>query len=344
MMSSASSKSSLGLSLRVALFRLRVFFVGLALDFWKDGPWPGFSLGKRSPVSPSSTPKKERPRKKKPKEASSSEEMAEEAQAELSDVMPVREPTVWNGDRVAVIEHMWGEGHALPGGDEYLNSLSSPLGINSEMSILDLSAGLGDMARSLAEEYKTYVTGMEVDSALAARGMVMSIAAGKSKSASVVAYDPANFTASRKYDCIFARELFYKIIGKEKFFKAIDSSLKSGGGQIVFTDYILDPAVREKPAIARWLAREPNAAPLSSIEMIKMWKGMGYDLRIAEDQTQEYKVLILQGLKSFVDFMIMNRPDEATKLCVVREVDLWVRRMEAFSQGLKYYRFYGIRH
>ena len=266
------------------------------------------------------------------------------AQGQTADVRPVREPTTWTADRVMVLETLWGEGHSFPGGSDYLTGLSSPLGLNSEMSILDLSAGLGDLARALAEEYKVYVTGMETDSVLAARAMVMSIAAGKSKMAPVVAYDPANYTAARKYDCIFARELFYKIIGKDKFFKAIDASLKNGGGQIVFTDYVLDPAMREKPAIVNWLKRENGAAPLSPIEIIKTWKGMGYDLRVAEDQTDEYKELIKQGLKNLAAHMIMNRPDVATKLAVVREVDLWVRRMEAFSQGLKYYRFFAIKH
>ncbi|MDD3183559.1 MAG: class I SAM-dependent methyltransferase, partial [Alphaproteobacteria bacterium] len=259
-------------------------------------------------------------------------------------VKPVREPQVWNADRVGVLEKLWGEGHALPGGDAYLTALSSPLGINSDMSVLDLGAGLGDLARLLVDEYKTYVTGMEADGTLAARGMVMSIASGKSKTASIVPYDSVNFTASRKFDCIFAREIFYKTIGKDKFFKAIDASIKTGGGQIVFTDYILDPVAREKPAIVQWLKRENGAAPLSSIEMIKQWKGMGYDLRVAEDQTDAYRAMILTGLKNLVDFMIMNRPDIPTKLIVVREVDLWVRRVEAFGQGLKYYRFFGIRH
>lgn len=313
------------------MLRLRVALVGLAMDFWKDAPWPwqGKAASRNAP---------------KPHKVQSSGADAAETQTETTSDENAFAPKTWSTDRVGVIEAMWGEGHSFPGGDPYLANLSAPLGINAEMSVLDLAAGLGDMPRYLAGEHKTYVTGMEPDMALAARGMVMSIAAGKSKTASIVPYDPVNFTASRKYDCVIARELFYRIIGKEKFFKAIDASVKTGGGVILFTDYILDLSAREKPAIVNWLRGEKDAAPLSSIETIKIWKGMGYDLRVAEDQTAEYKGLILNGLRNVANHMILNRPDAGTKAYVLKEVDFWVRRIEAFKHGLKYYRFMGIRH
>jgi 2-polyprenyl-3-methyl-5-hydroxy-6-metoxy-1,4-benzoquinol methylase len=328
--------------IQAKLLRLQIQLSGLLKDFWKDGPLNG-PAWMASCISGlfNSFNKTRQSRIPRAKDAvQSTRQLTDQGQ----DIQPISEPSIWTADKVQVVEAMWGEGHALPGGDEYLTSLSSPLGLNSEMSVLDLSSGLGDLARKLADEYKTYVTGMEPDSLLAARAMVMSIAQGKSKMAPVMAYDPVNYAATRKYDSIFARELFYKIIGKEKFFKAIDSSLKNGGGQLVFTDYILDPSARERPAIANWLKRETGAAPLSSIERIKLWKGMGYDLRIAEDQTAMYKDYIRQGLRQLVDHMIFNRPDVMTKKLVVREVDLWLKRVEAFSQGLKYYRFFAIKH
>ncbi len=334
MSQSAAAPSSFNVALRVFFLRLRVALVGVALDFWKDAPWP---WGGKGDANASLKPRKI-------KDSARAEKKAKTEDAQNSSHEETFGPKPWAADRLGVIEAMWGSGHCLPGGDPYLVNLAAPLSINSEMSVLDLCAGFGDMARHLVTEYKTYVTGMEPDAGFAARGMVMSIAAGKSKTASVVPYDPVNFTASRKYDCIIARELFYRIIGKDKFFKAIDSSLKTGGGTLLFTDFILDPAAREKPSIVNWLKAEKNAAPLSSIEMIKTWKGMGYDLRVAEDQTDEYKAMILEGLKNIANHMILHRPDSGTKPYVVREVDLWVRRVEAFSHGLRYYRFLGIKH
>lgn len=309
----------------VGLMRLRVALKGLAVDFWHDAPFPWDrwkGKGEKTPRAEKAVSKKE---SKKADKAS-----------------PVAK--AWTGDRIQVIEKLWGEGHSLPGNDEYIDNLVTPLGLTSDMSVLDLSAGLGTLGRKLAKDFGSYVTGMEPNQVLAARGMIMSIAAGKSKQASVVAYDPATFTAARKHDCIFARELFFKIIGKDTFFKEVAESLKSGGGQIVFTDYILDHKHRENPAVKEWLAMEPDAAPLSSIEMIKHWKGLGFDLRVAEDQTDLYKAEILKGFARALEFLTLNVPDEATKPVVVREIFLWLKRLIAFEQGLRYYRFYGIKH
>lgn len=338
-MANLLAKISLSPYVQANLLRLRIVLIGIGRDYWKDAPphqWPNWIKKLKSkPVEV-----------KKPAPSFESHMAAQGNVAETvkTVAIPVVKPKAWSADRVQIIESLWGEGHALPGGEEYLDSLSSPLGINPDMSVLDLGAGLGDMARFLAERYKTYVTGMEQDNALATRGMVMSIAAGKSKQASVLGYDASIYSASRKYDAIFAREVFFKIIGKEKFIKAVNSSLKNGGGQIVFTDYILDSSSRDKPAVMKWLEHERGAAPLSMIETIKMWRGMGYDMRVAEDQTDEYKELILKGLKDFALFLTMNIPDTETRRAVSYEISHWSHRMAAFHEGLKYCRFYAIKY
>ncbi|MDD2324592.1 MAG: methyltransferase domain-containing protein [Alphaproteobacteria bacterium] len=337
-------------ALQARLLLWRIVLEGLARDYWKDAPfvWPQWIQKRIQALKKPRDPQPPKPPKVKPtpavsahKETGGGNSPAEPASRKAKDRPHT---TTWTADRVQVMEQLWGEGHAIPGGDAYIEELSAPLGITQDMSILDLGAGLGGLPRYLAEKYKTYVTGFEMDPTLASRGMVMSIAAGLSKQASIVSLDPAAYTAARKYDCIFAREVFYKIIGKEKFFKAIDSSLKGGGGQFVFTDFILDPAVREKPAILHWLASERGAAPLSKLETIKLWKGMGYDLRIAEDHTEKYKDFILTGLRDLVVFMAQNVPDRETKSVMLREVDLWSKRLAALNQGLSYCRFYAIKY
>ncbi len=330
-------------ALQARVLRLRLFLVGLARDYWKDAPLHVnptlqrfLSLSRNWRRTSKSSASSSEVKEKTSPESSVNEERAGDSEKE--------ETRVWSADRIQVMEVMWGAGSSFPGGEEYINALTSPLGLNEETSVLDMGAGLGDLARKLAEDYKCYVMGLEMDKTLATRGMVMSIAAAKGKKAPITFYDPAEYSATRKYDCIIAREVFCRVIGKEKFFKAIDSSLKNGGGQIVFTELVMAPAVRERPAIRSWLEREKSMAPLTQIELIKTWKGMGYDLRIAEDQTALYKNHVLAGLVSLVSYMKTNVPDPDTKIIVVREVDFWSRRFAAFGQGLKYYRFYGIKH
>lgn len=311
--------------MQARILRLKVVVAGLALDFWKDTPFPK----KEKKIKVMAPPK--------PKAASLQKE-------NLADSNKSMAPKPWVADKIQIIEKLWGEGNVFPGGDEYVDNFTTPLGLNHEMSVLDLNAGLGGLARKLARESNVYVTGLEPNKLLASRGMVMSIAAGKSKQATVTYYDPAEYIASRKYDCVFARELFFRIIGKEKFFHAVSESVKSKGGQIVFTDYILEEKDKDKPAILKWLSVEKTATPLSYIAMVKEWKGLGFDLRVAEDQTMFYRSEILRSLAVFVEFMTMNIPSLDTKPMIVREINLWALRIAAFDSGLRYCRFYGIKY
>lgn len=303
-----------------ALFKIRVAMTGLAQDIWHDGnDYPDFLSFLNQPKASSVA-----------------------VQTKVAAAQPAQ-PKGWKADRIKILEKMWGSGRVIPGSQDYWVNLTAPLGLTSEMSVLDLSSGIGGLPRYIAEEYGAYVTGLESDPLFAARGMILSIAAGKSKHASVTPYDPTVYTASRKYDCILARELFFRVIGKEDFFKAVDESLKNGGGQLVFTDFLLDAADRERPAIKSWLESEENASPLSSIEMIKMWKTKGYDVRVSEDQTEEYKIFIIKGLASFVQFLSEHKPDPESKINIIEIIEIWAKRYMALKEGLKYHRIYAIK-
>ncbi len=284
--------------------------IGLAEDYWKDGGAPPPMPVMVEPVS-------------------------EEEEEKPS--VPLR----WNADRCKIMETLWGIGQVLPGGG-MTDALVAPLGLNKEMSVLDLSAGLGALARKLAEEFNTYVTGMEPDAVVAARGMEMSVAAGKSKHATVESYEPTAFESHRHYDCIIARELFYRVSDKKKMLKSVADALKSHG-QLVFTDYILDSGRKGDPAIAAWLAHETDASPLSMNEMVKMCGKLGLDVRINEDQTAIYRREVMMGLKSFMAFLIQNKPDKETGGLALMEVENWIHRASAMEKGLQFCRFYAIK-
>lgn len=308
------------------MFKLRLSVAGLARDFWHDGhtvpPMLSFlPMGSAVPKT------------------------FQQGDIKVSSKAPIvkKLDTGWKADKIQVLEKLWGAGRIRPGNRTYWVELTAPIGLNQEMSVLDLNAGLGGMARFIADEYGAYVTGMEPDHLFAARGMILSIAAGKSKHASITPYDATVYSASRKYDCVLALELFFSIIGKDQFFEAVDGSLKSGGGQLVFTDFLLDEKDREKTPVKKWMEAEENASPLSSIEMIKQWKGKGYDVRVTEDQTEDYKVFIIKGLAKFVQFIATAKPDHATKLVILAEIEKWATRYMALKDGLKYYRIIAIK-
>jgi len=301
-----------------AMFKFKVAVYGAVRDFWKDGG----------------------------KELSNNNEditVSENVDDEPSSADVKAPKGALKADRIQILEKLWGTGRIIPGGHDYWLNLTVPIGLDQEKSVLDLTAGLGEFARFIAEEYNAYVTGLERDNVFAARGMILSIAAGKSKHASITPYDPSVYTASRKYDCVFAQELFYSIIGKDDFFNVINDSIKNGGGQLVFTDFLLNPEDREKKSIKNWMKKEKNAAPLSIVETTKKWKAMGYDVRITEDKTEEYKVFIIKGLADFVKFISEEKPDKETKILILSEIEFWATRYMALKDGLKFYRINAIK-
>ena len=301
--------------------RLRIEVVGIIEDFWKA---PTFSKTVPvKPVEPVVRPALKTESKKEPSAAIKK---------------PNQPPQTWHADHFQVMEKIWGEGHIRPSSEELLKKLVAPIGSKKNINVLDLSAGLGGLARKLASELKANVTGLETDATMALRGKSLTLEAGLDKQVSLEAYDPATFTAGQLFDAVVACELFYRVIGKDKLFKTIVSSLKPRG-VVTFTDYILETSARNSQGITAWLSYEKNATPLSLDDMTQGWSKLGLDVRKSEDLTSAYLREIVLGLKDFAIFMAQNPPDETTRSFVLREIDKWARRAAAMKQGLKIYRF-----
>jgi cyclopropane fatty-acyl-phospholipid synthase-like methyltransferase len=310
--------------------RMRIEILGLIEDFWQD-PAPA----KNEKTKTQNAPSKPVFEKKKAKKKADADQMSSQPF--------VRTQKFWHADRFQVMEKIWGPGRTLPSNDELEKLIVAPLGPNKEMNVLDLAAGLGGLARRLATENKAYVTGLERNEVMARRGMALSVEEGKSKQVAIDPYNPAEFSSDKRYDCIIARELFYNIIGKEKFFQTVASSLKQHG-VLVFTDYILDMKFRGNKAVAGWLSLEANALPYSLQDMIQAWTKLKFDVRLNEDLTDMYRHEIVKRLKNFADFLAKNPPDDDTKQNVFLETEKWARRAAALQEGLKFYRFEALKN
>jgi cyclopropane fatty-acyl-phospholipid synthase-like methyltransferase len=312
-----------------ALPRARQFVFGLAEDFWKDGPENPFV---HAPAPASAA--------KSATTAAASHAPATTAKTDASPAA-VKELPPWHAAPGEISEKMWGAGYVQPGDEALSQMLITPLGLNKDLSVLDLSAGLGGRLRKTAEDFGVYVTGLEPDPAIAARGMEMSIIQGKGKRAAIAAYDPANFSVTRQYDCIIARETFYRVADRRKFFTALGTAAKPKA-QVSFTDYIVNPEDREKPAVKAWMAYEKGANPTSLIEMAEDWAKAGFSLRVHDDQTTFYVKEVKEGVKRLATFLASgHRPDDETKQTLRRRIETWAHRLVALEQGMKFYRFYG---
>jgi cyclopropane fatty-acyl-phospholipid synthase-like methyltransferase len=308
------------------------FIFGLAADFWKDAPYDPAMFRRLSPLQ---AVKNLRGKKKDPASPLSIAPTA----AMAAPIPPVPQ---WHAPAGEIAEKMWGEGHVLPAGNQIMDMLIASLTLKPEQNLLDLSAGLGGALRKLAGK-ASLINGMETDIALAQRGTEISARGSQAQNIPIIVYSPVTFAMPATFDRVVARELFYRVTDKASFFTAIGGCLR-GKGEIAFTDYIVDAENKDKPAILGWQAFEKGAAPIGLIDMAQAWAKAGFEMRASDDQTDLYKHEVLAGLKRLsLALGQSKKPDAETRQSVLHNVELWMHRMAAFDQGMKFYRFHAVR-
>ncbi len=239
---------------------------------------------------------------------------------------------------------LWGPGFHQPGNTEYVLKLVKPFGLTPAMSMLDVAAGLGGAARTIAEEFGTYITGLERDPELARLGMEMSIAAGKQKHAPVSAIDPESFELrTGAFDCILGRGSTYMVQDKERFMRVLILGLKQRG-QLLLTDYVIEPSLAQRPEYAMWAGLQPFRPALWTVQQYAdCFKSLGFDVRITEDITHDVKMQIVLGWDNLVQNVDIKALPRAHKLQIVAEAEHWVKTIIALDSGVvKGYRFYAL--
>ena len=326
------------------LLLLKQQLVGLCEDYWADGSenllgldYGHFSFTQfKADLLKIIQPKQQPPATVPP--------MAGQKKQAAPSAKTTQQKTEWHAAPGEISEKMWGAGLVTPADDTLTGKLITPLGLTNAMSVLDLSAGLGGRMRKTAQETGAYFTGLEPDPSIAERGMQLSVKAGKSKHAFITHYDPSNLVLNRSYDCVIARETLYRVPDRAAFVAVIAKNTKPHA-QIAFTDYILDPEHREKPAILAWKKNEKLANPAGFVEMAELWAKGGFGLRVHEDLSDFYKKEVMAGMKRLMEFLASGVvPDKETGVAILRRIDTWKYRMAAMDSGLKFYRFYGTKH
>lgn len=250
---------------------------------------------------------------------------------------------LWTATRIEVVEKIWGPGFSTPGGDQFIPSLVKPLGLNPAMSVLDIGAGLGGASRAMAKQYGTWVTGIEPNPVLAEAGMFRSQKSGLARQAPVLSADLENFTWNKRVDAILSKEAFYTVRNKDKLIDSIEAVMKPRG-QLLFTDYVIDRELAKGRDFDAWRASEPvEPNPWTVEQYAAALAQRNLDIRIAEDNSDTQRTLILTAIQELVKHLETVAMDRDTKMVVVEEVELWARRVAALSAGLRYYRFYAMK-
>ena len=247
-------------------------------------------------------------------------------------------------DPLTIRQWLWGPGFHIPGNRDYVLNLVKPFAANAAMSMLDVAAGLGGPARAVAEAFDTYVTGLERDPELARRGMEMSVAAGKHKHAPVSAMDPESFELKPgTFDGIIGRGATYMVQDKERFLRVLMLGLKPRG-QLLLTDYVLEPSLAQRPELALWSPLQPYPPTLWTLrQYTDCLRSLGFDIRITEDITDDLKAQIVIGWDNLLQTVDLKALPRAHKRAVVDEAERWVKTIMTLNSGaLKAYRLFAL--
>ena len=250
----------------------------------------------------------------------------------------------WENPAIRVRHAIWGEGFRGPGGAPFALELVKPFAINNSMSILDFGCGAGGPARAITKEFDVWITGIERDREQVELGKLLSTKAGLERKAEIIAYDHENFISrSGGFDCILSIDTMFRFEAREVILARLENVLKTRG-QLTVCDYVrADQAAGDDPLIAAALGA--NAPALwTKGEYEKRFNELKFDLRVSEDITDKYRMMVLIALDQVTKVrdgksVIRTFPD-----AFMAEVGDWERKLNAMEAGmLKVFRFYGIK-
>lgn len=250
---------------------------------------------------------------------------------------------LWTATRLQVAERMWGDGFVSPGAEEYLPTMLKVLGLNPDLSVMEIGAGLGGAARIMVQHYKCWVDGLEASPLLIEEGRKRMAKAGVGKHVTLTPFDPEAFSYQKRVDAIFSKEAFCTIHNKDGLFSGLGRLVKPRG-QLLFTDYCLSHSQTLPSAVAAWVGHMASEPVLWTHGQIQTALAeQKFDVRVEEDITEAHRGRILAGIQQLIQHMERHSLAPETKRNALDEIEAWLFAVRALEQGLKCYRFLAIK-
>lgn len=242
-------------------------------------------------------------------------------------------------DPLLLRQWIYGPGHVIPGDEAFFKELMSPVGLTSEMTLLDLNAGLGGAGIAIAKASKNYIAGFDRRPDLVKAGNAFLRQHKAGRQVQLAAYDPENFELRAGfYDCVMARELISTLADKEAFFQAVSGGLKQFG-QIVITDFVRGNTPEGDPSLAGWIAMQEHKPVLwPSDNYAARLSRLGCTILVTMDKTDLYRSLLLRSWRNFLDHPELPRLRGRRALPLLGEVERCIRTLAALDSGaLRYF-------
>jgi hypothetical protein len=255
------------------------------------------------------------------------------------------ESRLWQADRLAVAEGLWGEGFLFPGGETETLRLATPLGLSASTSLLVVGAGSGGPPRAIAKHLAGWVSGFESDPVLVSRGAAYCARGRLGRRVGVEWWDPAApVFRKRHYHHGLALEPL-RDADPEAFLTAIAAALKPSG-HLVLVETVLDPGSDPDDGDVRtWMGLDGRLRlPPAEAAVTGILVRLGLDVRVTEDISARHVGQALEGWCSAV-VALRKSPRDARRVGpLVAEAELWLRRLRLIREGkLRVVRWSGLR-
>ncbi len=240
----------------------------------------------------------------------------------------------WPEERLHIAQEIWGKDFIKPGGSADVVELIRPLALNSDLTVLDIGAGLGGSSRTIASETGAWVNGYELNEDLAAAAMERSNMAGMGRKAPVALLPPEGpGLKPRSANAMFSKEALYKVEDKEMLLTAVNDILRPQS-QILLTDYVSAEGHEDASGVHDWMEHERTPSYLWTIpEYRAFFEKMDYRIHVAEDITDKYYHTVVMGFSAFSNTIKSFRGNTEMEQWTVKEAEFWARRMAPFEAG-----------
>ena len=240
----------------------------------------------------------------------------------------------WGRITLKTIESVWGEGYIEPGGHKLSRRILGWLAITSKHTVLDLTAGMGGVARSIADTNNLWMDAVEPVAELAKRGQHISVTLGMGKRTPITHMDFSNpDLPENRYDMIYSRERLFTIKDKPKLIEACAGALKDRG-QILFTDFMLGAKRTHAGVTQDWGSFERETPHLWSLsEYNRSFETAGLAVINSQDISQDIVTHVVSTWNSILALVAEGRYTRRQTEPLIRECQIWLDRLAAIERG-----------
>ncbi|MBT3975197.1 MAG: class I SAM-dependent methyltransferase, partial [Rhodospirillaceae bacterium] len=231
------------------------------------------------------------------------------------------------------LQRVYGDGVDGPSSQERARNLVNPIGLNEQMTVLDIGARLGTAARTIAKETGAWVDGVEGNDLLVEEAVRLSAKEGLVKKAVIRKLELNDHEVrEHKRDAIIVREFLHQIPERERLFKTLSELLKPSS-HLLLTEFL---TVHGKGQEERneWAAMHRTTPRLFELDEIRDGLNkVGFDVRVAKDETKIYMSMVLNDVRRFADTLTKEPISRELQEWVMWEVEYWARTYNALEAG-----------